>query len=85
MDSRPSARVLSALRVCTYAASLLTMGIGMAVLIGWAFDTALLKSIVPRLATMKVNTALAFILSGFALWLAKDEQADARRVRLRQA
>ena len=41
--------------------------IGCIVLLGWGFNLPLLKSILPNLPTMKVNTALCFILAGTAL------------------
>jgi hypothetical protein len=34
----------------------------------WPFGIPALKSIMPALATMKANTALAFVLAGFSLW-----------------
>ncbi|MEI2579742.1 PAS domain S-box protein [Scytonema sp. PRP1] len=43
------------------------------VLIGWIFDIALLKSMMPGLLTMKVNTAIAFLLSGLSLWLLSSQ------------
>lgn len=44
--------------------------LGIAVLIGWAFDFNRLKSVLPGLPSMKVNTSIAFILCGVSLWLA---------------
>ena len=42
------------------------------VLIGWAFDIAVLKSIQPGWFSMKANTAVCFIMIGVALWLTED-------------
>jgi PAS domain S-box-containing protein len=47
------------------AVSVILIGcMGMA---GWLFDIAIFRSLLPGLATMKFNTALAFALSGLAL------------------
>jgi hypothetical protein len=43
------------------------MILGVSVLAGWTFEVALLKSVFPGLAVMKVNTALGLILCGGAL------------------
>ncbi|MEA5551464.1 PAS domain-containing protein [Anabaena cylindrica UHCC 0172] len=43
--------------------------IGFVVLIGWIFNLSVLKSLLPELVTMKVNTALSFLFSGISLWL----------------
>ncbi len=48
---------------------IVVVGIGCVVLFGWIFDIETLKSIFPNLATMKVNTALLFLLSGIGLWV----------------
>jgi len=50
--------------------ALLTLLAGVSVLAGWAFDIALLKSISPGWVSMKANTAVCFVLSGIALFLA---------------
>jgi signal transduction histidine kinase len=42
---------------------------GALVLIGWAFEIAMLKSLAPAFPAMKANAAIAFILAGTALWL----------------
>jgi two-component system response regulator len=43
------------------------MSLGAAVQAGWVLDRAVLKSIVPGAFTMKVNTALRFLLVGLSL------------------
>ncbi|HKC11225.1 MAG TPA: PAS domain S-box protein [Vicinamibacteria bacterium] len=56
-------------------AALLLAVMGAVVLTGWALDFATLKNIAPGLATMKVNTAFAFLLSGASLWRLQEKRA----------
>lgn len=51
-----------------HAVSAIAIAVGVVVLIGWIFDLPLFKSVLPGLVSMKVNTAVGFILSGIALW-----------------
>lgn len=51
------------------AAAAAAIIIGSVVLVGWALDIAVLKSIQPGWVSMKANTAVCFILIGIALWL----------------
>lgn len=48
---------------------LMAAGVGVAVLLGWVFDIGWLKSILPGVVTMKVNTAIGFVLAGISLAL----------------
>lgn len=42
---------------------------GLGALIGWIFDIPVLTTIIPEWPSMKVNTALAFVLAGASLWI----------------
>lgn len=69
MATSPDARFQSRL---VRLSAVLGLGIaltGSLVLGGWAFDIPMLTSLLPHLATMKANTAAAFVLAGGSLWL----------------
>jgi len=42
--------------------------VGIMVMVGWIFDIAILKSILPTWVTMKFTTAFSFLLSGLILY-----------------
>jgi PAS domain S-box-containing protein len=44
-------------------------GIGISVILGWMFDITYLKTLRAGSVEMKANTAIAFILSAFSIWL----------------
>lgn len=48
-------------------ASATAMLVGLLVLVGWICDVAPLKTVLPGMAAMKVNTAISLVLVGFAL------------------
>lgn len=47
--------------------------IGLLVLFGWMLDVAILKSVLPNWVSMKVNTAICFLLSGIVLILLNNK------------
>ena len=56
----------------TGIAGLVTAAIGACVLVGWAFDIELMKSLLPGLIVMIPNTALGMVLGGAAAWLRRS-------------
>jgi PAS domain S-box-containing protein len=67
------------------AASAIVATVGVSVLVGWAVGSRDLTSVVPSLPTMKVNTALAFVVSALILRLRQDPTPVRRHVALAMA
>lgn len=63
-----------------FACAWFAIAVGAAVLCGWVFGFAPLKTILPGFVTMKANTALAFVLAGGALILLSASHASRARV-----
>src|SRR5690349_16807231 len=68
-------------RQASQVIALLVATLGIVVLCGWAFNLPTLTYIHPAFQSMKVNTALSFLLLGAGLWLAhNDERKRIRRI-----
>jgi PAS domain S-box-containing protein len=76
------ARLAARWRRGSQVASAVPVLTGGLVLLGWWLDILPLKSVLSGLVTMKVNTALAFMLAGAALWCLGGE-TERRPVRYR--
>ncbi len=61
------------------AAGLLVIAAGVIVLTGWFFDIPAFISVFPGLISMRFNTAVCFIISGFALYLLHVTAISKRR------
>ncbi|MEO7840129.1 MAG: diguanylate cyclase [Anaerolineales bacterium] len=83
MKTHVSERSLSALVLYVKFASIAAVVIGVAVLLGWTFNIAVLKSLLPGLANMRPLTALGILLAGCALWLLQQEYPLLWQQRLR--
>ncbi len=65
------------MKAVSLVASLLVVGIGALVLIGWALDIGAIKSVLPGLVAMKANTAAGLVFSGLGLSLLSREKSAA--------
>jgi PAS domain S-box-containing protein len=59
-----------------FVVGLLVATLGAAVIAGWKFDLAAVKSVFPGLVTMKPNTALGFLLCGAALAILSSQRTS---------
>ena len=67
--------LLSGLRTASRCAGAAVALLGALVLLGWALDWPLVKSLHPDWVTMKANTAFAFLLAGASLRILGADQA----------
>src|ERR1041385_1198033 len=58
--------------------------IGLSGLLGWIFDSTLLKRIHPSFVTIKANTAVCLMLAAVSLFLIEDREAATARRRISQ-
>ncbi|MGZ4732414.1 MAG: PocR ligand-binding domain-containing protein [Terriglobales bacterium] len=71
-ESDPS--IARKLRQFVSGCSVLAVGFGLWVLAGWTLHIQIIKSILPGQVAVGANTAVCFILIGFALWVLRKEQ-----------
>jgi succinate dehydrogenase hydrophobic anchor subunit len=68
MENKKTAAKMIAMAVCLA---------GISVMLGWLFNVPLLKSISPDWVSMKISTAICFLLSGVSLYyMAKAREGD---------
>ncbi|MBA3868071.1 MAG: PAS domain S-box protein [Anaerolineae bacterium] len=61
------------LQMVSRVAATMVIAIGCLVITGWLFNITIFKSILPGLATMKFNTALAFVMAGIGLLVLRTQ------------
>jgi len=89
IETNISHNLVSRFKGFSWAASITIICLGCFVLLGWVFDIGILKTLIAGAISMKVNTAITFLLSGFSLLLAHissrtSEMANARRGNLQR-
>ena len=75
----PGVRLFTKLRRYCEGAAVAVLVLAGVVLLGWGLDVAVLKSVVPGLVTMKVNTALGLALAAISLWVLLPGPSRTRR------
>jgi PAS domain S-box-containing protein len=66
-------RVVKGLNRFVSFTSLFSVAVGLLGLVGWTFQIAILKSVIPGRFVITPNTAVCFVLIGFALWLLRKK------------
>ena len=69
----------------TRGGAVVVASVGLAVICGWLFNIPLLKTVIPGLATMKMNSACAFVAAGVALWLLHTSRQCSQSLRIGRA
>ena len=64
----------SFLRTLSRKSALVTVGVGAFVLISWVMALPGLRAIDPKLGTMRVDSAVCFVLAGLSLWLVRGRR-----------
>ena len=84
MDQQPNIRVITSLKLFSTAGIVVVVLLGCFVLLGWSFDVAALKNVLPVWVSMKANTALGFVLAGVTLWLLRSDRRTQPALRIAQ-
>jgi len=85
MEAHPHSRLYSKLKSCSQAVSWVACLFGCIELAGWTFKIDPLKNVFHGLPSMVPNTAMAFVLAGFSLWLQRTETAGVVTRRMAKA
>lgn len=83
MDYPVNERIIASFQKYSKGAAIALIVIGIATLVGWAFDITVLKSIRSDWTPMAANSALCFILSGAALLLLLQLSEIGKRKKLK--
>jgi PAS domain S-box-containing protein len=75
-DTLPDPDVVRRLNRFVAFASLFSIAVGVASLIGWLFGIAILKTVIPGEVIIKPNAAAALVLCGASLWLLRSRDAQ---------
>lgn len=84
MQLKSNEKLISQLKSLSEIFSILIIFIGVIILVGWAFDIAVLKSPGSSFSTIKSNVALCFIFIGISLWLLQEKRINNRNVEIVQ-
>ena len=72
-------RLLNGLRRAAEVAETIVIVVAVLVLVGWALNVEVLRSVIPGLTAMNPGgTALAFLLTGMSLWCLTKRERDVR-------